>query len=535
MTFELRTYQTDALELIMAAMEKKLNVLLQAATGSGKTIIFANLIKTLLLKHPDRNVLILTDRQELVSQAWAKLSEIWPTSWRYTGIACAGLRKVDTDSKILIGTTQTLIKKTIHHPIHLLIIDEVHKLPNKNRDSRYRSLIEKLHETNKYMRILGVTATPYRFNQGLIYGGQNSWFDALDFSASMADLIDEKWLVPIRIKITSSAGLSEDLDNVDMSTTGDYALGSLGRVMSKPVHIESAVHAWREYGEGRLNVCVFAVTIEHAELMTEAFNRAGLKAAVIHSKMPQNDRQRILMAFSKGDINFIVNVGILTEGWDSPKIDLIIMARPTFSVGLYVQMVGRGTRLYEGKENLLILDLAENYQKHGDPKDPFIKNVTSLDSEKINGKVCPVCKEVVPQKTMTCRCGYEWAADEVKEPLPLLDAGVGQMFEINDKSFKAEITSWNCWPHWSRAGNKMLKLSLNVKYRYTSKEVNHFFDFEGQAGPYARKRAREWWRKVSKESVPETVEEACDRIDELNIPTQVFLTVDGKYLKVKGW
>jgi DNA repair protein RadD len=531
MSVELRPYQKEAISTIVAALKAKDNCLLQAATGGGKTIIFASLISQWINAYPKMKIMVLAHRQELIDQAYEKLTMVDPTAWTKTGKACAGLGRVITDSQVVIGTLQTLVRRKISQQVQLLIVDEAHRIPSMDQDSQYRTLIWRLREEFPRMRLLGVTATPFRLKHGYIYGQENDWFDDLDYSINLKTLISDGYLVPIRIKINESEGLQKELAKVEKSG-GEYKIDSLQGVMCKQTFISTAVEAWENYGEGRLNAIIFAVTIQHAELLRAAFIAAGHKVGIVHSKMPQQERKDILNAFERSEINFVVNVGILTEGWDSPKVDLIIMARPTLSPGLYVQMIGRGTRLYPGKENLLILDLANNSLKHGPPWDPIIKE--GLNSPE--GKVCPKCRILI-EKTWSkeCpECGYVFDEPELSdEEKVLIDYEQVTMKELGmGKEVLLVVYEWEAYVYESRNGNEMVKFTL----RTNAGPVNEFLDFEGNSGQWSYKKAWKWWVRMADGSPPpKTATEACESLDKITIPTIVTACKEGKFWKVVKW
>ncbi|MDR1086168.1 MAG: DEAD/DEAH box helicase [Deltaproteobacteria bacterium] len=530
---ELRPYQSEALAEIKAVLKARKRFLLQAATGAGKTHILAHLIKDWMGRYSRMRAVMLAHRQELVEQAYRKFYEVWPEGLRNMGKACAGLGKVSTSARVIIGTPQTLVRRNIFDAVHLVIVDEAHHLQNKAKDSQYHEVIRSLRNKYPDLMLLGVTATPYRFNQGPIYGGPHDWFPELNHEISMTELIELGYLAPIRIKVNTADGLASDLSKIGRSH-GDYKISPLSAAMCKEVYIESAVQAWQEYGEGRRRVCVFAVSIEHAELLTDALTAAGLKAKAVHSKMEKKERESSLLEFAKGEIDFIVSVGILTEGWDCPEINLILMARPTLSPGLYVQMVGRGTRTAEGKANLLILDLVGNYLVHGDPKDPRIRPAKGV-------RTCPACREVVPdpQARVCPACGYEWPEPQARgEDKPLADSGLDKLVEVRKDMGTARILDFRGYRHTSRAGNVMLRLDLTIQEEGARRpsRLSHYLDIEGLGSDYGYRKARKWWRRHSERDViPDTVNEALSLMDDLVLPEQISLVLDNKFLKADGW
>lgn len=276
------------------------------------------------------------------------------------GIACAGLSShVNMSRPVVIGSIQTvgnrLRRSADVFPFHMIIIDEVHRLPPRNMESQYQTFLETMEDRFPELRVLGVTATPYRLGHGSIHGmeckaANQNWFSKLHFRIGIRDLQEEGYLCGIRAK--EAVDIRDELKTLSTSN-GEYNLGELSELMSREVHIGSAVKVYENYGENRQHVVVFCVTIEHARRVMEAFQKAGHSTGCIHSKMNPAGRDTVLSAFESGKIRILTNVGILTEGWDSPAVDCVLMCRPTRSPALYVQMIGRGTRIHPTKEDVL--------------------------------------------------------------------------------------------------------------------------------------------------------------------------------------
>jgi DNA repair protein RadD len=530
---ELRPYQLEALDAIWDALMAKPDVLLQAATGGGKTIMFSHLIQRLLTSFPKMRIAVLAHRKELVRQACDKLLSVWPEAVRNVGVACAGLGEVTTDRPVVIGTVQTLARRVAYRPYNLMIVDEIHRVAPRNDDSpsQYQKLIDTCRRRRPSMRLLGVTATPYRLNHGLIYGGKNDWFDSLDYQISLDDLIEANYLVPLKYKVIED--ISDEERNKIKIDRGEYKNDQLEDLMCKEYHLDSIVSTYKQYGEDRQHCCIFACSIKHAEAVKKILLNYGYKADAVHSDLPDKERDNIIKNFERGDLNFIINVGILTEGWDSPHIDIIIMARPTLSPSLYVQMIGRGTRILDNKENLLVLDMVGNYLLHGSPSDPIIH----ASNEAINKsyKACPECNSPVNNYATTCPCcGYVWEKIIDEKDIVIVDKGVENLIsvDVSRNNIVSTVLHWDGAEYVSSKNNLMFKLMLQCRPGGT---VNTYLDFEGNGSLYGKVKAKQLWRKIAKTEPPETVNEAVERINELVIPETVKLYKDNKYLRVAGW
>jgi DNA repair protein RadD len=538
----LRPYQEAAVDAIVSASLTDRFILLQLSTGGGKTIIFSELIRRWLQEYRMR-ILVLAHRKELIEQAADKLRKVWPKA--PIGIACASVSShADLFQPVVIGSVQTVTNRLGKcPPFHLVIIDEAHRLPPRNKESQYRTLITKMEEYYPQLRVLGVTATPYRLGHGYIYGsrcrpGATNWFNKLHFSIRLSDLQEQGYLVPMRAKET--VDIDGELRRIRTSG-GDWNLGDLSELMSRERHVGSAVHAYREYGEGRWHVVVFCVTIAHAERVRDAFRAAGYDAECVHSEMPMDERARILEAFDAGRLHILCNVGVLTEGWDCTRVDCILLCRPTKSPGLHIQIIGRGLRPHPGKTDLLVLDLSGNMRRHGDLDSPDVSipkaSGNGNDREPVTApmKTCPACREILPASTMECpECGHLWEPEpvnEINDPV--------RMREIKFGPWSMDILSVTPRYHISRAGNPMLKLIISARDKdggFIPKMFYHFWDIEGRASEYGRQKASAAWKRFGgRDPIPETIQDAIRRFDELAFPTDVIVKQNGKYLNVVGW
>lgn len=595
---ELRPYQQEALDTILAAMRDERFILAQAATGAGKTILFSSLIKRCMEQYQMR-IGILAHREILVRQAYDKLLKVWPDGWGKIGLACSSVsHSVELRRPVVIGSPQTLTSRINDMPpLDLVIIDECHRVPAKNEVSQYRTLLETLQAYYPKLRVLGVTATPYRLGHGYIYGteckrGKKNWWDKLHCEISISELQAQGYLVPCHG--FASDELEDELGGVSTSN-GEYNQGQLSGVMEKAVHIESAVHAYQQHGEGRQHVVAFCVTIRHAEKLMAAFEDVGISAGVVHSQMPKLERQAALEAFEAGKTRVICNVGVLTEGWDCTCVDCILFCRPTMSPALYVQMVGRGLRLHPGKTDCLLLDLSGNCQRHGDFDHPKVSFKGSNKAEKDSifvrcpecsalcmtetGKkvrritcqechaelnVCTLCEQAYPLEATNCEeCGTAFykscpaceanhvpfdarecpTCGHVFETVRLVEKGEVELRKIDfwraqdGDTFPARVNSWALEPYTSQKGHMMARLSMNASIESATFPmlVCQYLDFEGNASVYGMGRARSDWRLLANSEPPKTVAEAVARKGELSVPSEITIKKNGRYYNVCKW
>ncbi len=350
---ELRPYQTDAVEGVLSRWRASYRdpslpsrLLGVAPTGSGKTIVFSSLTQA---THKKGRTLILAHREELIDQAIAKL-------WKSSGIMAdkeKAEHRARLSAEVVVGSVQTLLARAARFPrdhFRFVIIDECHHV-----------LAESYQKTLKHFQrgednpngafVLGVTATADRADKRNL----GEYFQEIAFEIHLLDLIRQGYLAPI---IAKTVPLTIDLSGV-RKMAGDFALDDLGNALTPA--LRGIVDALKEHALGR-KIVVFLPLCATSRVMQRLCAEAGIDAWHVDGESP--DRKEILSAYSKAKSGVLCNSMLLTEGWDEPSVDCVVVLRATQSRGLYAQMIGRGTRLFPGKENLLILDFLWHTEKH---------------------------------------------------------------------------------------------------------------------------------------------------------------------------
>lgn len=343
-TQTLRPYQQQARERIHAEWENgHTRTLLVLPTGTGKTIVFASVAAD-QVRAGDR-VLILAHRGELLEQAADKLQ-------RSTGLVSA-VEKADatclnTWFRVVVGSVQTLqrtarLERFSHDYFGTIIIDEAHHAITDG----YRRILDYFGSA----KVLGVTATPDRGDMRNL----GEVFDSLAFEYKLTDAIKEGYLCRI---MAQTIPLKLDISSVTMSG-GDYAVGDLGTALDP--YLEQIAAEMAQRCKGRKTV-VFLPLIKTSQKFRDLLNSHGFRAAEVNGQ--STDRKEVLADFDAGKYNVLCNSMLLTEGWDCPSVDCVVVLRPTKVRSLYSQMVGRGTRLSPGKTDLLLLDFLWMTDKH---------------------------------------------------------------------------------------------------------------------------------------------------------------------------
>jgi len=523
----LRPYQEEALKAVFDYWAQGGgNPLVEMATGTGKSMVIAKLVRDCLEQYPTMRVSMLTHVKELVAQNFTALKRVWPDA--PAGIYSAGLRQRDVYSRIVFASIQSVFKKSqALGERHLILIDESHLVPVSG-DGMYRKLLDNLHHNCPDARVVGFTATPYRLDSGRLDTGEVRLFDKIVYSYDISRGIEDGWLSPLK----SRAGLSEiDVKGV-AKRGGEFVPASLEAASDKIT--AAAVEEIITLGEGRRSWLIFCAGVDHALNVRNALRTVGVRAETVIGKMPNGERDSIIRRFKAGEIQALTNANVLTTGFDAPAVDLIAMLRPTLSTGLYVQMVGRGTRQAAGKQDCLILDFAGNIRRHGpvdsvsiSPKRGGAKSEEARVNEAdIRAKECPQCKELCAINARVCKgCGHEWPQDDKPKHEKEAEKTVGILSSEKVPPTMLPVVHWGLVVHYNYDGKPN---SLRVNYRAGVAGYSEWVAIEH--GGYAGQKAKQWWvAHGGKMPFPDKVEQALLRKDELTKPATISVRPRGRY------
>ena len=351
----LRPYQREAVasvETAWAAGMRRPAVLMP--TGTGKTVVFAHLIADWQRRQPQRRrALVVAHRHELLEQAAAKISAVAPDL--KVGIVKA--QRNETRAEVVVASVQTLRgenRRQMIADVGLVVVDECHHAAADT----YLAILGHFGclGDSPQTETVGFTATMVRGDDRAL---GSVWQDVV-YRMSISEAIHGGWLVRPR-------GTRVRIDDLDLSkvrrSRGDYSEGDLGRALTESLAPEVIAKAVLEHASTRRSI-LFAPTVESGQVIADAVRDAGLTVGMVTGAMSPIDRRRILGDFSAGQIGLMVNCMVLTEGYDDPATDCVIIARPTTNVGLYIQMVGRALRPFLGKSDALVLDVVGASQRH---------------------------------------------------------------------------------------------------------------------------------------------------------------------------
>lgn len=387
MAFTLRPYQREAVEATIAHFRKHQEpAVIVLPTGAGKSLVIAELAKI-----ARGRVLVLAHVKELVAQNHSKYCAYGLEA----DIFSAGLQQKESRGKVVFGSVQSVARNLplFDGEFSLLIVDECHRISDSD-DSQYQQILQHLRNNNPKLRLLGLTATPYRLGKGWIYqyhyhgitrGDSNSLFRDCIYELPLRYMIKNQFLVPP--ERLDMPVVQYDFSRLEPSSNGLFREVDLNRELKDQQRITPhIVSQIMEFAATRKGVMIFASTVEHAREIHGLLPPE--QAALVSAETPGDERDAIINAFKRQELLYLVNVAVLTTGFDAPHVDLIAILRPTESISLYQQIVGRGLRLSPGKTDCLILDYA------GNPHDLFTPEVGTTkphsDSQPVQ-VFCPGC------------------------------------------------------------------------------------------------------------------------------------------------
>jgi DNA repair protein RadD len=508
---QLRPYQGAALRAVMSYFRQYTgNPIVAMPTGTGKSVVIAGLIEH-ALTYPDQHVLMITHRKELIEQNAKALQRLLPDV--EIGIMSAGLRRYECKQVTFAGVA-TLANREVPRA-DLIVIDECH-LVNDEEDTMYSRIIASARRNNPAVKVVGFSATPYRLRYGLLTDGELWDQVAYDLTKKkhFDELIKSGYLAPLVAKAPRN-----DVDLHGIHTRcGDYQPEELSKAMDRV--LSSAADEICLQGQERKRWLIFCASIANVEHMRNYLQARGIDCEAVHSRMPTAERDETIERFKAGGLRAIVNAGILTTGFDCPEIDLIAVLRPTQSPGLWVQMLGRGTRPAPDKTDCMVLDYGRNTMRMG----PIDMIVPPRRAHKTGDpppmKMCPDCYLLLHASVRICPCGHEFP----------------QAVNLTKHSAEYRGTQTERWATVDsvqyRIHDKGDRRSLNVLYHCGFAVFREWICI-GYPG-FAGRKADQWIA----ERTPFKVDNADDAVRLCNtfkVPKKIFVSTAGKFAEVKAY
>lgn len=513
---QLRPYQQTAIDALWHYWKYRGKApIICAPTGSGKSLLIAEICRKVLTDHPGTRIIQVTDSRELIEQNCKEFLKYYPEA--STGIYSAGLGKKQKHADVTFAGIQSVYKHVYDFDpaIDLVIVDEAHTIP-KESATRYGEFLKAIRIANPNAAFVGLTATPYRLDSGLLHHGEGALFDGIAYDISINTLIHGGYLVPV----ISKGGIK----NIDLSqvktTAGEYNLGDLACAADDPALVEAACEEIKKYGADRRSWLIFAAGVDHAYHIQSFIPGSE----VVTGDMNTKARDKIINKFRAGEIKCLINIGVLVKGFNAPCVDLIALMTATKSTSKYVQMVGRGTRTCEGKENCLLLDYGFNVQEHGpiDAVNPKTKGTGTAPM-----KQCPSCQALLYASARECnQCGYAYPEQET---LP----------NHGTKAFDGAVLTDQIEPFWVNV--QAVEYSRHIKEGKPDSVKISYISRGGERynmwlaldhGGFAAQQAFKWLNKIGSDatSVNEALEEAlCGKWP---MPRRIQCKQDGKFCRI---
>ena len=530
---DLRLYQKDCVAALWQDLVRRTDShpLAVLPTGAGKSLIIASMINSIVLSPPAR-ALIVAHRKELLEQNAEKIQAITGLPPKKIGVYCASLNRKD-----IRDVTLTSIQSAARSPdkfgkINLLLIDEAHLVPKKAYTT-YQKLIRHLLIVNPRMRIMGFTATPYRLDSGLLTEGVDALFTHISYDVGMRSLIEQGYLAPL----VSRRSTDTEIDTKGVAVRmGDFVQKEISSRVQDIIN--TALPEIVQLGANRRSWILFFPSVQTAEIGAQVLRHLGIETAIaVTGQTDRIERKRILSEYKKGRIRAICSVDVLTTGFDAPSIDLLVLLRPTKSAALYVQMVGRGSRIFPGKKDCLVLDYGGNIERFG-PVDA-IETAPSKEGKKKGAppyRFCPCCGLANLLSSPVCEddsCGFEF---------PPPEKGKNMTATASEASILSEPEDWVIemvrWQKYLKKGKDVPILLLTAyeesKNGALGRKATVALCFEHEGAP--RRIALDWWAKnmpYEKVGLPNTVDEANLLMNHWETVKRAKVVKDKKYYRVE--
>lgn len=541
-----RWYQQEAIDAVINYFKSgsKGNPLCKLPTGSGKSLVQAEFIRQICTAFPTQRILCLAHVKELIGQNYEELLGQWPAA--DAGIYSAGLGKKQLRNQITFAGIQSVCKKAaqVGH-VDLIFIDECH-LVNNQSIGNYRKFIDDLKKINPYLKVIGLTATPWRTDNGSLTEGDGSIFNRVVYEVPLTTLIEEGSLCNVR---TVETHTDADFTKLKVGTSGDFTAKSIHDAIESMDNTKHAIDEACKLGKGRNSWLVFACSIEHAENAAQCLKDNGISCAVLTGKTPKKERAQLIEDFKNFKYKALVSVSCLTTGFNAKNADYMVCLRPTQSSSLWVQMVGRVMRTHKTKQDGLLADYGGNVERHGPIEDiqppkkqqgtarkktcPECGNKCSASAKNCKecnyafNRTCPTCDQSTPMSEASCtNCGHEFFSERLVAIAETAAKGLDVVSARNITPEWIEVTGVTARRHLGRNGKPD---SLRLDYTCGITAYPEWIGIESVGG--FRAKAERHYRDAGL-TAPNTITEALS--GDIPKPTKIMVRKNGKYFDVIG-
>lgn len=496
----LRPYQQAAVDAVYNHLRTRDdNPCVVIPTGGGKTPVIATICRDAVVQWGGR-VLVVAHVKELLQQAADKLRAVCPEV--DVGVYSAGLGRRQTQQPVIVAGVQSVFKRA--HELgafNLVIVDEAHLIP-PDGEGMYQTLIAGLRRLCTDLRIIGLTATPFRLSTGVICAPENI-LNSVCYEVGVKELIRDGFLCVVKSKATG-----DDINTQNLHVRGgEFVQGEVEDLMDTDELVKAACTEIARRTVDRKSILVFCASVKHANNVAAGLTEHGIDCATVFGDTTDADREQAIQNFKAGRLKCIVNVNVLTTGFDAPNVDCVVLLRPTMSPGLYYQMVGRGFRLCDGKGDCLILDFGGNVLRHG-PVDALIVKPKSGGGGEPPAKKCPACLSVISAGYSVCPdCGYVFETQKRNQHGTQATNESVLSGDVTEKTYEVLETRYS--EHVKKGAPDGAPKTLRVDYTIAlGKWVSEWVCVEH--GGIAGIAAKGWWSKRTVEPMPSTAAEAAE-------------------------
>ncbi len=511
---KLRSYQKAAVDAVYDHLRNRDdNPVAVLPTGAGKSLVLAKIASDAVQQWNGR-VLILAHVKELLEQNADKVRRLCPEI--KVGLYSAGLKKRDTNTPVLVAGIQSIYKRACDlDPFDLIVVDEAH-LISKKGDGMYRQFLADCKVINPHVRVIGLTATPFRLDSGMICS-EDHFLNQVCYEIGIKELIRDGYLSPL----VSKAGVHRaDFGGLHIRA-GEFVSEEVESLVNDDALVSAACAEIVELTADRRAVLIFASSVAHGRRVVEVLQQNhGIECGFVTGETSAADRDELLARF-RGDaptsllgsdpLRFLCNVNVLTTGFDAPRVDCVVMLRPTMSPGLLYQCVGRGFRLHPDKQDCLVLDFGGNIERHGPIDQIKPKDKAKRPDQGPPAKECEKCHALVACGYANCpECGHPFPPPQREaHDAEASEAGV-LSGEVTDTEYDVQDIIYRI--HRKRDADEDAPRCLRVDYMIGLERWQSEFICIEHSG-YARRKAEAWWRDRCLDPCPSNAEDAIEIAD----------------------
>lgn len=511
------------------------NPIVDACVGAGKSLLLAAVAQRAHREAPGTRILVIVHQKELLQQNVEKLMRLWPGA--DVGMYSAAVGRKSTGNQLIYSTIGSIYKKASRlGRIDIIMCDECHLVSSKDQ-GMWRDFLREMSLINPHARVIGWTGTPFRGNGVWLTAGEKPLFTSIAARITMTEMLQLGYLCPL-VPVRADTQIDASGVAID-SKTGDYKVSGLAAVADKSDVVSRCCAEIVRRGANRKRWLAFAVTVDHAGHVRDGLRELGVTAEVVTADTPKAEREALISAYRSGRIRCLVNVAVLTTGFDVPEIDLIALLRETKSPVLYVQIAGRGMRcvggdltssIKAGKSDCLWLDFTSTTRDMGPVDQIKGRGPSPKGSAPAPFRICDACGEQNHASAAFCKaCGAAFP-----EPVRVRhgdEADTAAVLSMQTDYLRPwyDITNVAYKPHQKLGA----PTSMAVEYFSGPKVVAREWVALEHPG-YGRLRAEAWWteRAGIGAPLPINVEQGIQMSGQLTRPKRIQVSLENKYPEI---